>query len=146
MHAFSSSLTVLYWVSYLFNAIACILFVFSVRHLFKITSNILYSQHLTDEPTCYKMFDATLLKSIPLQCAGFEFCPEITAKVSKLGCKIKEVPIHYYPRSIEEEKKYNGMMEWRLYGPYYAIVFGILSLLEILFELLMLFLNPILKT
>ncbi|MDR2844438.1 MAG: glycosyltransferase family 2 protein [Candidatus Symbiothrix sp.] len=75
-------------------------------------ANILYSQHLTDEPTCYKMFDATLLKSIPLQCVGFEFCPEITAKVSKLGCKIKEIPIHYYPRSIEEGKKiqwYDGV-------------------------------------
>lgn len=36
---------------------------------------------------------------------GFEFCPEVTAKVSRLGYKIKEVPIRYYPRSIEEGKK-----------------------------------------
>lgn len=75
-------------------------------------ANILYFQHLTDEPTCYKMFETSLLKSIPLKCTGFEFCPEITAKVSKLGYKIKEVPIHYYPRSIEEGKKikwYDGL-------------------------------------
>ena len=70
-----------------------------------VMTNLLYDQHITDEPTCYKMFDAGLLKSIPLDCKGFEFCPEVTAKVSRLGYKIKEVPIRYYPRSIEEGKK-----------------------------------------
>lgn len=70
-----------------------------------IMTNLLYGQHITDEPTCYKMFDSRLLKSIPLDCKGFEFCPEVTAKVSRLGHKIKEVPIRYYPRSIEEGKK-----------------------------------------
>ena len=70
-----------------------------------VMTNLLYGQHITDEPTCYKMFETGLLKSIPLDCRGFEFCPEVTAKVSRLGCKIKEVPIRYYPRSIEEGKK-----------------------------------------
>ena len=70
-----------------------------------VMTNLLYDQSITDEPTCYKMFDAGLLKSIPLDCKGFEFCPEVTAKVSRLGYKIKEVPIRYYPRSIEEGKK-----------------------------------------
>lgn len=68
-------------------------------------TNILYGQRLTDEPTCYKAFDSKLLKSIPLKCTGFEFCPEVTAKVAKLGIIIKEIPIHYYPRSIGEGKK-----------------------------------------
>lgn len=36
---------------------------------------------------------------------GFEFCPEVTAKICKRGIKIHEVPIHYYPRSIAEGKK-----------------------------------------
>lgn len=70
-------------------------------------TNLLYRQHLTDEPTCYKFFDTRFLKSIPLTCRGFEFCPEVTAKVCKRGVKIHEVPIHYYPRSIEEGKKIN---------------------------------------
>jgi len=70
-------------------------------------TNILYFQTLTDEPTCYKVFDAKLLKSIKLNCTGFEFCPEVTAKVAKLGYKIPEVPISYYPRSINEGKKIN---------------------------------------
>jgi len=70
-------------------------------------TNILYFQNLTDEPTCYKVFDAKLLKSIKLNCTGFEFCPEVTAKIAKLGYKIPEVPISYYPRSISEGKKIN---------------------------------------
>ncbi|MDR1896277.1 MAG: glycosyltransferase family 2 protein, partial [Prevotellaceae bacterium] len=47
-----------------------------------IITNILFCQNLTDEPTCYKLFDASFLKSISLQCTGFEFCPEVTAKVA----------------------------------------------------------------
>ena len=68
-------------------------------------TNILYNQRLTDEPTCYKVFDANFLKSIPLDCMRFEFCPEVTAKVAKRGIRIKELPISYYPRSIAEGKK-----------------------------------------
>ena len=68
-------------------------------------TNILFFQKLTDEPTCYKVFDAAFLKSIPLKCEGFEFCPEVTAKVAKRGIKIKELPIQYYPRTLDEGKK-----------------------------------------
>ncbi len=68
-------------------------------------TNILYFCHITDEPTCYKVFRTDLLKSIPLKCEGFEFCPEVTAKVRKRGEKILEVPIHYNKRSVEEGKK-----------------------------------------
>ena len=45
------------------------------------------------------------MKKIKLRCIGFEFEPEITAKISRLGHKIVEVPINYQPRSIEEGKK-----------------------------------------
>ena len=68
-------------------------------------TNVLFGQRLTDEPTCYKMFSSDLLKSIDLKCKGFEFCPEVTAKVSKKGYKIKEIPISYFPRTKEEGKK-----------------------------------------
>lgn len=67
--------------------------------------NVLYGQSITDEPTCYKMFSTQLLRSIPLKCQGFEFCPEVTAKVARRGLKIKEVPISYYPRTITQGKK-----------------------------------------
>lgn len=66
---------------------------------------ILYTQKITDVPTCYKVFDAKLIKSIPLKCTRFAFDFEITAKVCKRGHKIKEIPISYYPRSIKEGKK-----------------------------------------
>lgn len=69
-------------------------------------TNILYPKaNITDEPTCYKVFDGDLLRSIPLKCKRFEFCPEITAKVLKKGYQISEVPISYYPRNACEGKK-----------------------------------------
>jgi dolichol-phosphate mannosyltransferase len=68
-------------------------------------ANCLYGIRVTDEPTGYKVFDAVLLKSLELKCKGFEFCPEVTAKVSRLGQSITEVPISYTPRSIDEGKK-----------------------------------------
>lgn len=74
-----------------------------------LVTNVLYFQKLTDEPTCYKMFNAELLQSLPLTCVGFEFCPEVTAHVAKRGIKIPEVPISYFPRSATEGKK----IKWR---------------------------------
>ncbi|MCD7937981.1 MAG: glycosyltransferase family 2 protein [Tannerellaceae bacterium] len=68
-------------------------------------ANLLYGQQLTDEPTCYKMFETDLLKSFPLRCEGFEFCPEVTARISKAGHIIQELPIRYYPRTYGEGKK-----------------------------------------
>jgi len=68
-------------------------------------TNMIYFIHLTDEPTCYKVFDSKVIKSIPLKCERFEFCPEVTAKVAKRHIKIYEVPIRYYPRSSKEGKK-----------------------------------------
>ena len=68
-------------------------------------TNRLYGCRLTDEPTCYKLFRANLLKSLRLSCKRFEFCPEVTAKIRKRGIEILEVPISYNPRKIKEGKK-----------------------------------------
>lgn len=72
-------------------------------------TNFLYGTKITDESTGYKLFKTEIIKSIPLRCQRFEFCPEVTAKVSKRGIKIYEVPINYYPRHIKEGKK----IKWR---------------------------------
>jgi len=72
-------------------------------------TNLIYGSHLTDEPTGYKVFRRSFLQTIPLECNGFEFCPEITAKVLRRNVVIHEVPIAYHPRSFEEGKKIN----WR---------------------------------
>ncbi len=77
---------------------------FAARVL-SVMSNVLYGLHLTDEPTCYKVFKAELIKSIPFNGNGFEWEPEITAKLGKRGVDIHEVPINYYSRSIKEGKK-----------------------------------------
>jgi hypothetical protein len=53
------------------------------------------------------VFKAEILRSIKLDYDRFEFCPEVTAKVSKMGYKIKELPMNYYPRSFAEGKKLN---------------------------------------
>lgn len=68
-------------------------------------ANFLYKADITDEPTCYKVFEASVLRNLNLKCRGFEFCPEVTAKVRKQGYKIYEVPIDHNPRSLREGKK-----------------------------------------
>ena len=73
--------------------------------LISLITSLLFSCKITDEPTCYKMFDASVLKSIPLTYDRFGFCPEITAKARRCGYAIKEVPINYYPSSKQEGKK-----------------------------------------
>jgi len=72
-------------------------------------TNLLYGSDITDEPTCYKVFDGALLREIPLVCTRFEFCPEVTAKLLRRGEKIVEVPIDYFPRKKHEGKK----IRWR---------------------------------
>jgi dolichol-phosphate mannosyltransferase len=48
-------------------------------------ANILFSAHTTDTATCYKAFRTEVLQKIPLNCIGFEFCMEVTAKVRTSG-------------------------------------------------------------
>lgn len=68
-------------------------------------ANLLYGAGITDEATCYKAFKADVLKSLPLKCKRFEFCPEVTAKVRKRGYRIEEVPISFHYRTVKEGKK-----------------------------------------
>ena len=73
--------------------------------LISLWTNLLFSSSISDEPTCYKLFRADLLRSFDLRCTGFEFCPEVTGKTLRRGIPIVEVPISYRPRSLEEGKK-----------------------------------------
>ncbi|MDA1055109.1 MAG: glycosyltransferase family 2 protein [Planctomycetota bacterium] len=73
--------------------------------LLNLAVRLIYGVTITDEATCYKVFPTSLLRSMDLRCKRFEFCPEVTAKACRLGLRIKEVPIRYSPRSIEEGKK-----------------------------------------
>ena len=68
-------------------------------------TNLLYSSNIKDEATCYKVFKTDIIKNLNLKCKGFEFCPEVTAKVLKQGYKIYDVTISYFPRDYAEDKK-----------------------------------------
>ena len=68
-------------------------------------SNWFTDLDLTDMETCYKMFRAPLLKSIPIRSNDFAIEPEITAKIAKRECRVFEVPISYLGRTYREGKK-----------------------------------------
>lgn len=68
-------------------------------------SNTLTDLNLTDMETCYKVFTADVLGRVHLQSDRFGFEPEVTAKISRLGCRIYEVPISYHGRTYAEGKK-----------------------------------------
>ncbi len=75
-------------------------------------TNILYGAGIHDEATCYKVFRRSLISQIDLRCQRFEFCPEVTAKLSRMGEKIAEVDISYNPRSAVEGKKIRHSDGW----------------------------------
>jgi glycosyltransferase involved in cell wall biosynthesis len=68
-------------------------------------TNWFYGARITDEATGYKVIKTELLRQIGLETDGFEFCPEVTAKLLRRGVAIHEVPISYSPRSWNDGKK-----------------------------------------
>lgn len=75
-------------------------------------TNFLYGAGIHDEATCYKVFRRSLLAQLRLECRRFEFCPEVTSKLCRIGERIEEVPISYNPRSAEEGKKIRHSDGW----------------------------------
>jgi glycosyltransferase involved in cell wall biosynthesis len=75
------------------------------NRILSFTTNLLYSSTLSDMETGYKLFDAEVLKGMTIVSNGFEFEPEITAKVLRRGFRIYEVPISYAGREPSEGKK-----------------------------------------
>lgn len=76
-----------------------------VNRLLCLAANTLYGTRLTDEATAYKAFDADLLRSLPLRCRRFEFCPEVTGMLARRGVEIHEVPVRYLGRTKSQGKK-----------------------------------------
>lgn len=75
-------------------------------------ANLLYGAGIHDEATCYKVFRRSVIAQIDLDCRRFEFCPEVTAKLCRIGERIAEVPISYAPRSAGEGKKIRHSDGW----------------------------------
>ena len=74
-----------------------------------LATNLLYNTTISDMETGYKMFDAELLRSLKITASGFDFEPEVTAKVLRTGARVWEVPISYAGRELDEGKK----ITWR---------------------------------
>lgn len=68
-------------------------------------TNLLFGCSITDMATCYKLIRTDIIKNLKLSCTGFEFEPEVTAKLVASGYRIIEVGVHYYPRNRKEGKK-----------------------------------------
>jgi glycosyltransferase involved in cell wall biosynthesis len=64
-----------------------------------VLTNLLYGTRLHDMETCYKLLPTALVRGFRLECSRFDLEPEITAKVTRSGERILEVPISYHPRA-----------------------------------------------
>jgi hypothetical protein len=61
--------------------------------------------------TALKLFRGPVLQGLHLETTGFETDHEITSKILHQGIDIHEIPIRYYPRSLEDGKKI-GLSDW----------------------------------
>jgi glycosyltransferase involved in cell wall biosynthesis len=77
------------------------------NRLLTLLSNMLTNLNLTDMETCYKVFRKEIVSGLSLRENRFGFEPEITAKISKLNCRIYEVGVSYSGRTYAEGKKIN---------------------------------------
>jgi dolichol-phosphate mannosyltransferase len=66
---------------------------------------LLYGRWITDTLTAYKLYPAKVMQAMKIETTGFETDHEITARLIRQGLRIVEVPIEYFPRSVEEGKK-----------------------------------------
>jgi dolichol-phosphate mannosyltransferase len=75
------------------------------NRMLSLVTSLLYGNWLTDMECCYKLFPRIAIKDMNLHAKGFEFEPEITAKLLKKGYRIAEVSITTNPRNYTEGKK-----------------------------------------
>lgn len=68
-------------------------------------SNRATGLRLTDMETCYKVFRTGAIRDIVLRERRFGFEPELTAKLARRKCRIREVGVRYESRSYAEGKK-----------------------------------------
>ena len=72
-------------------------------------TTLLFNATVSDVETGYKLIDRVLLESLNLEAEGFDFEPEITAKLLRRHERIYEVPITYAGRALQEGRKFT----WR---------------------------------
>jgi len=68
-------------------------------------SNMFTNLNLTDMECCYKLFRREIIQQIQIEENRFGVEPEITAKISRMQCRIYEVGVGYAGRTYAEGKK-----------------------------------------
>lgn len=87
------------------SKITCKPIYYIANYLLTKLTNLLYGSMLTDMETCYKLFKREVFRGIDLTAKGFDFEPEVTAKVLLKGIRIYEIPISYNARGKQAGKK-----------------------------------------
>ena len=68
-------------------------------------SNMFTNLNLTDMECCYKLFRREIVDQISIEENRFGVEPELTAKISRMNCRIYEVGVGYAGRTYAEGKK-----------------------------------------
>ncbi len=68
-------------------------------------TNLLFDSMISDMEVGYKAFRTPIVKDLEIKARGFDFEPEVTAKILKRKVKLYEVPITYSGRDYSEGKK-----------------------------------------
>lgn len=84
-----------------------------------LTFKLLYGKDITDINTCFKLFRSADIKGLKIVSDHFAFETEVTAKLTRRGLKIVEIPITYEARSLAQGKKINWL---KALGMYWAII------------------------
>ena len=79
------------------------------NRLLSLATSVLYDTSVSDMECGYKLFTRKVLEGITIDSDGFDFEPEITAKVLRQGHRIYQVPVSYTGRNAAEGRKF----EWR---------------------------------
>ena len=69
-------------------------------------TNLLFGSRLTDMETAFKVFRREVICSLPLTGERFDFEPEVTARLLRLGEPILEISVDYRPRRRHDGKKF----------------------------------------
>ncbi len=75
------------------------------NRMLTLLTNLLYRNVLSDMETGYKVFRREVVQGMPLKARGFDFEPEFTARILKMGVRVHEVPVSFTPRNYKEGKK-----------------------------------------
>ena len=67
--------------------------------------NVLFSTHITDPTSMYKVFRADCLDGLSFECNRFDFDFELLGKLLRAGFHPLEVPVFYESRGFDEGKK-----------------------------------------